>query len=148
GQHALLAFDAAAVDYVLKPIDQARFDQAMARVNERWRGRHADRAVAASSRPSGFMQRISVRIGEHIRVLAADSIDWIGANGNYVDPHVGPATYLHRATRAHLQASLDPARFLRIHRSTLVNIERIREVHPLFHGNAEVVLDDGTRLNL
>ncbi|HET7266787.1 MAG TPA: LytTR family transcriptional regulator DNA-binding domain-containing protein [Oleiagrimonas sp.] len=146
GQHALLAFDADAVDYVLKPIDQARFDQAMVRVNERWRGRHVERAAAPE--PASFMQRISVRIGEHIRVVTVDAIDWIGANGNYVDIHAGSATYLHRETLAHLQANLDPTRFLRIHRSTIVNIERIREVHPLFHGNAEVVLADDTRLDL
>lgn len=145
GQHALLAFDADAVDYVLKPIDQARFDQAMVRVNERWRGRHA-KHDAPPAQP--FMQRISVRIGEHIRVLPSADIDWIGANGNYVDIHAGSATYLHRETLGNLQANLDPACFLRIHRSTLVNIDRIREVHPLFHGNAEVVLRDGTRLGL
>ncbi|HET8554997.1 MAG TPA: LytTR family transcriptional regulator DNA-binding domain-containing protein [Rhodanobacteraceae bacterium] len=151
GEHALRAFDADAVDYILKPIDQARFDQAMARVNTRWSGRHVlqgdvDADVAAP--PSSFAQRLSVRIGEHIRVLATTDIDWIGADGNYVSIHTGNGTYLHRETLGNLEAALDPARFLRIHRSTLVNIERIREVHPLFNGNAEVVLHDGTRLNL
>lgn len=145
GQHALLAFDADAVDYVLKPFDQARFDQAMARVNERWIGRHVHHD-ATPAQP--YMQRISVRIGEHIRVLATADIDWIGADGNYVDIHAGKDSYLHRETLGNLQTNLDPSRFLRIHRSTLVNIERIREVHPLFNGNAEVVLHDHTRLNL
>lgn len=149
GEHALRAFDADAVDYVLKPIDQARFDQAMARVNARWSGRHVLQGdVDAAAPPPSFAQRISVRIDEHIRVLATADIDWIGADGNYVDIHTGNATYLHRETLGHLQAHLDPARFLRIHRSTIVNIERIREVHPLFNGNAEVVLHDGTHLSL
>lgn len=147
GQHALRAFDADAVDYILKPIDQARFDQAMARVNERWCVRHAGNGADATPEPA-FLQRISVRIDEHIRVLATADIDWIGAEGNYVDIHVGGTAYLHRETLGHLQANLDPARFLRIHRSTIVNIERIREVHPLFNGNAEVVLHDGTHLSL
>ena len=146
GQHALRAFDADAVDYILKPVDQARFDQAMARVNERWNGRHAEHGMAAPR--TAFLQRISVRIDEHIRVLTVADIDWIGAEGNYVGIHAGGSAYLHRETLGHLQASLDPDRFLRIHRSTIVNIERIREVHPLFNGNAEVILHDGTHLNL
>jgi two-component system LytT family response regulator len=146
GQHALRAFDAHALDYILKPIDQARFDQALARVRQHWHGLQA-RAPApqAVAEP---LQRISVRVDEHIRVIATDTIDWIEAEGNYVRIHVGKQAYLHRETLAHLHATLDPARFLRIHRGTLVNVERIREVHPLFKGSAEVVLHDGTRLDL
>jgi two-component system LytT family response regulator len=146
GQHALRAFDAHALDYILKPIDQARFDQALARVRRHWHGLQA-RAPApqAVAEP---LQRISVRVDEHIRVLATDTIDWIEADGNYVHIHVGKQAYLHRETLANLLAALDPARFLRIHRGTLVNVERIREVHPLFKGSAEVVLHDGTRLDL
>jgi two-component system LytT family response regulator len=145
GQHALRAFDANALDYVLKPIDQARFDQAIGRVRKHWRGRAARPAPAAVAGP---VQRISVRVGEHMRVIAVEAIDWIEADGNYVHIHVGKQAYLHRETLAGLAAALDPSRFLRIHRGTLVNVERIREVHPLFQGNAEVVLHDGTRLNL
>ncbi|NID17349.1 LytR/AlgR family response regulator transcription factor [Luteibacter yeojuensis] len=149
GQHALRAFDANALDYVLKPIDQARFDQAMARVRKHWRGLHADKPAmsppAASAEP---LQRISVRVGEHIRVIATEAIDWIEADGNYVQIHVGKQSYLHRETLRGLLATLDPQRFLRIHRGTLVNIDRIREVHPLFQGNAEVLLHDGTQLSL
>ena len=146
GQHALRAFDAHALDYILKPIDQARFDQALARVRQHWHGLQA-RAPApqAVAEP---LQRISVRVDEHIRVIATDTIDWIEADGNYVHIHVGKQAYLHRETLAHLLAALDPARFLRIHRGTLVKVERIREVHPLFKGSAEVVLHDGTRLDL
>jgi two-component system LytT family response regulator len=81
-------------------------------------------------------------------VIAVETIDWIEADGNYVHIHVGKQAYLHRETLRGLLATLDPGRFLRIHRGTLVNVERIREIHPLFQGNAEVVLHDGTRLNL
>jgi two-component system LytT family response regulator len=144
GEHALKAFDADAVDYVLKPLDQARFDQAMARVKLR-RQSHASAAARSASE---YLQRISVRTGEHIRVIAVDEIDWIGADGNYVHIHANGESLLHRETLSNLAASLDPARFLRIHRGTLVNIARVREVHPLFQGNAEVVLHDGTHLNL
>lgn len=143
-QHALRAFDARALDYVLKPIDQARFDQAMSRVRAHWQGLHAASAGAAT----GHLQRLSVRSGERIRVLATTDIDWIRADGNYVCIHAGGVSYLHRESLRHLLASLDPARFLRIHRGILVNVERIREVHPLCQGNAEVVLHDGTRLGL
>jgi two-component system LytT family response regulator len=146
GQHALRAFDAHALDYILKPIDQARFDQALERVRQHWHGLQArGPAPQAAAEP---LQRISVRVDEHIRVIPTDSIDWIEADGNYVHIHVGKQAYLHRETLAHLLAALDPARFLRIHRGTLVNIERIREVQPLFKGSAEVVLHDGTRLDL
>jgi two-component system LytT family response regulator len=144
GEHALRAFDADALDYVLKPIDQARFDQAIARVRRHWRGLPA-RPPAAAVDP---VRRISVRVGEHMRVIATETIDWIEADGNYVHIHVGKQAYLHRETLSGLLTTLDPARFLRIHRGTLVNVERIREIHPLFQGNAEVVLHDGTRLSL
>jgi two-component system LytT family response regulator len=153
GQHALRAFDANAIDYVLKPIDQERFDQAMVRVRRHWQGLHAlpapvtaSGAVPAPASP--YLQRLSVQHGEHIRVIAASDIDWIRADGNYVHIHAGSATYLHRESLRHLLAVLDPTCFLRIHRGIVVNVERIREVHPLFQGSAEVVLQDGTRLSL
>ena len=144
GQHALRAFDASAIDYLMKPIDQARFDQAMARVRRHWQGLQSP----ATTTHAAHLQRISVRVGEHIRVVAVDAIDWIRADGNYVQIHADGAHYLHRETLSHLLATLDPARFLRIHRGVIVNVERIREVHPLFNGNAEIVLRDGTRLDL
>jgi two-component system LytT family response regulator len=151
GQHALRAFDANAIDYVLKPIDQERFDQAMVRVRRHWQGLHVTREnsppAPVVSAPT-YLQRLSVQQGEHIRVLAANDIDWIRADGNYVHIHAGNATYLHRESLRHLLGALDPTRFLRIHRGIVVNVERIHEVHPLFQGSAEVVLKDGTRLNL
>lgn len=145
GQHALRAFDAGALDYVLKPIDQARFDQALARVRRHWQGLQSP---AAATTHASHLQRISVRVGEHIQVIATERIDWIRADGNYVQIHADGAHYLHRETLSHLLETLAPARFLRIHRGTVVNVERIREVHPLFNGNAEIVLHDGTRLDL
>lgn len=148
GQHALRAFDANALDYVLKPIDQARFDQAMDRVRRHWHGLNAQAAAPPPLAPTTPVQRISVRVGEHVRVIPTDTIDWIEADGNYVQIHIGKQAYLHRETLSGLLATLDPERFLRIHRGTLVNLDRVREVHPLFQGSAEVVLHDGTRLNL
>lgn len=148
GQHALRAFDADAIDYVLKPIDQARFDQAMARVNKHWRGLHAQGEAETAAAAERYRQRLAVRVGEHSRVLAVADIDWIRADGNYVRIHAAGAAFLHRETLQGLLAALDPAGFLRIHRGIVVNVERVREVHPLFGGNAEVILHDGTRLDL
>ena len=146
-EHALQAFDAAALDYLLKPFDQARFDQAMARVRHHWQGLRS--GTASGAEPGAeHAQRISVRHGEHLCVIATADIDWIGADGNYVQIHAGGRRYLHREPLQHLLGRLDPARFLRIHRGVAVNVERIAEVHPLFQGNAEVVLRDGTRLGL
>lgn len=147
-EHALRAFDANALDYVLKPIEQARFDQAMARVRQHWQGRHATRSQPTPAPTDSYAQRISVRSGEHIRVIAVDEIDWIRADGNYLHIHAGGRRYLHRETLRQVLAVLDPARFLRIHRGIVVNLARVAEVHPLFQGNAEVLLHDGTRLGL
>jgi two-component system LytT family response regulator len=145
-EHALAAFDANAIDYVLKPIDQARFDQAMNRVKKHWHGMDIQRAHSDDGR--NHVRRISVNTGEHSRVIPVADIDWVRADGNYVRIHVGGSSFLHRETLRHLLESLDPNHFLRIHRGILVNVERIREVHTLFQGHAEVVLHDGTRLDL
>lgn len=151
GQHALRAFDANALDYLLKPIDQDRFDRMMTRVRTHWHGHVAADARSELSRPrpdGEWLARISVKVGEHVRVIAAQEIDWIEANGNYVQIHAAGATYLHRETLSQLEDTLDPSRFLRVHRAVIVNVERVREVHPLFNGNAELVLHDGTRIGL
>jgi two-component system, LytTR family, response regulator len=160
-QHALRAFDAGALDYVLKPIDQARFDRCMERVLRQWRQlagetqtrRHAAFAKttlgpAPAPAPAPAMRRFSVVMGEHSRVIRADEIDWVTGDGNYVRIHVGGSALLHRETLRNMQAALDPAHFVRIHRSTIVNIDRVREIHPLFRGNAQILLRDGTRLLL
>lgn len=145
-EHALQAFDANAIDYVLKPIDQARFDQAMARVRRHWHAATPYRGVAIGG--DCYVRRISVQQGERAMVIPAMDIDWIRADDNYVRIHANGISYLHRETLSHLHASLDPAHFLRIHRSIVVNMNRIQEIHTLFQGHAEVVLHDGTRLDL
>lgn len=146
--HALDAFDANAIDYVLKPIDQMRFDQAMDRVRRHWHGMRTDRHITAAHGSGGFLKRISVQVSERTVVIPVADIDWIRADDNYVRIRTGGVTYLHRETLRRLCAFLDPGRFLRIHRSTVVNMDRIREVHTMFQGHAEVVLHDGTRLDL
>jgi two-component system, LytTR family, response regulator len=149
--HAMRAFDAHALDYLLKPLDQARVDRTMERVKAQWRGGQAisnDAVRKLLVPPTAFLTRLSVRVGEYMRVLRVDEIDWIGAEGNYVHIHVGKNDLLHRETLANLESLLDPAQFVRIHRGTLVNMDRIKEIHPLFHGGSKIVLQDGNRLAL
>ncbi|UPG85609.1 LytTR family transcriptional regulator DNA-binding domain-containing protein [Luteibacter aegosomatis] len=143
-RHALQAFDVNAIDYLLKPIDQGRFDQAMARVRRHRQGL----GMAVPVAPPSYLRRISVTCGERVRVIATEDIDWIRADGNYVHIHAAGASHLHREPLSGLLAALDPARFLRIHRGIVVNMERIAEIHPLFRGSAKVVLRDGTHLSL
>jgi two-component system, LytTR family, response regulator len=150
-EHALRAFDAGALDYVLKPIDQDRFDRCMMRVLAQWQrlnGEHVPQRHSAFSAPANRVLRFSVPAGEHLRVIRAEEIDWIAADGNYVRLHVAGDALLHRETLRNMEAMLDPARFARIHRGTIVNIDRIKEVHPLFRGNAQILLSDGTKLLL
>jgi two-component system, LytTR family, response regulator len=138
-QHALAAFEAEAMDYLLKPFEQARFDQALARVRIQARG-------AASAREP--VERLCVRDGDRIHLVRLDDVDWIEAQGNYVEIHAGTATLLHRETLTSLAARLGPTRFVRIHRSTLVNVDRVTAVEPRFYGDARVVLRNGVKLTL
>ena len=94
------------------------------------------------------LERLIIKSAGRVFFLRAEEIDWIEAAGNYVRLHVGKETHLLRDTMSSLEARLDPKRFLRIHRSTMVNIERIQEMQPLFHGDYVVILRDGTQLNL
>jgi two-component system LytT family response regulator len=93
-------------------------------------------------------RRLVVRSQRRVEFVRATEIDWIGAARNYVKLHVGDTTHLLRSTMASLEKRLDPRAFLRIHRSIIVNVERMREIQPWFHGEAVVILEDGARLNL
>lgn len=141
-QYALKAFEHAAVDYLLKPFDPDRFAEAVSRV----RGALAARAQATAQ--PNYISRIAVRSGERVLLLKAADIDWVEAQGNYVVLHSAGARYILRDRISAIEARLDPAAFVRIHRSTVVNVDRIRDLHPLFHGEYTVVLTDGTRLTL
>ena len=152
-EFAVKAFEVHAVDYLLKPFGPDRFERALARVKERVRARRDDgldrrlrTVLAAVTRRPTYLERILVPDGGKSVLLEVSRIDWIEAEGNHVRLHVGPASHLVRATLAALEERLDPARFLRIHRSRIVNADRIREVHPWSHGDQLVVLRDGTEL--
>lgn len=152
-EHALAAFEMNAVDYVLKPVTEDRFARALARARERLRqddGGHARRVaelLESLASPQRFVRRIAVKESGRTVFVEVDEIDWIGAAENYVELHVGHARHLLHVPLGTLERTLDPERFLRIHRSTIVQIPRIAQLVPGVHGEFEVVLRDGTRLH-
>lgn len=150
-EFALRAFEVHAVDYLLKPFGRERFAAALARVRERLAGAAAPAAspaaLAAEARgPGRFAGRIVVRDGAQVEVIALDAIDWLEAQDDYVAVHAGGRTHLKRATLAELAASLDPARFVRVHRSYVVPLERIARLELLARDSRVAVLRDGRTL--
>jgi two-component system LytT family response regulator len=159
-RHALRAFDLAAVDFLLKPVREERFRLALDRAR-RELSRGAEREgprrlsalldhVRAGEGPgaSPYLARFAVRTRDRFVIVPASDVRWIGAAGNYAELSVDGGTHLVRATIAELERRLDPSRFARIHRATLVSLDRVREVIPASHGDFDVVLDDGTKLKL
>jgi two-component system LytT family response regulator len=149
-QYAVRAFDVHALDYLLKPIDETRFAEAVARARDRARAR---RAGARDPRVLALLEerharRFLVRTRDRTVVVDVDHIDWIEAADYYATLHVGGRAHLLRETLTELAQRLDPRRFFRVHRSAIVNMERVREIHPLFRGDSELVLADGTRVRL
>ena len=154
-QYALKAFDVHALDYLLKPFDRARFERALGRAEAELRDRRghdgADaRIIALLERLRDDRQRprrIIVRSGGRIAFVDVAEIDWIEASGNYVTLHAGAATHLLRDTMKRLERELAGGRFARLHRSAMVNLDRVRELRQAADGSWEVILADGTRLN-
>ena len=143
GEHALRAFEADVFDYLLKPFGRQRFQESLRRAKARITN---DRVVRQDPQPPPG--RIAVRNNGSIVFVKVDDIDWIEAADNYVILHRGKENHIVRATMNELKARLDSARFLRIHRSTIVNLERIQELRPWFRGDYLVILRDGTELTL
>jgi two-component system, LytTR family, response regulator len=159
-EHALRAFEVHALDYLLKPFDAERIDSALERAREQLRRRggehsldHRLDALLAQLKPhfnpgTRWLRRVAVKARGRTRVVAVDEIDWIGAEGNYLSLHLGPETHLIRETMNEFEQQLDPQSFVRIHRSTIVNLDRVRELSPLFNADHTVLLKDGTELTL
>jgi two-component system LytT family response regulator len=157
-EYALRAFEVHAVDYLLKPYDADRFRTALRRAKERVRARppagddgldERIRRVLAEARPApAYLERVLVRTGARAVFLRTDDVDWLEAEENYVRLHAGHESYLVRGTLAGLEERLDPARFIRVHRSHMVNLASIRELHPWSHGDWMIVLRDGRELML
>jgi two-component system, LytTR family, response regulator len=164
-QYALRAFDVHAADYLLKPFDDDRFRDAVSRAKQNVRAGQLGRlseelralldgvipggAAPRSAAPGGpYLKRLVIKSGGRVTLLNVRDIDWIEAEGDYVKIHVAKAWHLLRETMKRLEAQFDPARFVRIHRSTIVNVERIKELQPYFRGEYVVILHDGKSLKL
>lgn len=167
-RYALRAFEVHALDYLLKPFDDDRFARALAYAKAQVRREQIgglSRSLAAllashgasvggppfrpraEGRPD-YTTRVAVRNKNRIVFLNVEEIDWIEAADYYVRLHTGGTTHLLRESMAQLEKCLDPKRFARIHRSTIVNLDRVRELQPWFKGQHLVILEDGTRLTL
>lgn len=152
-EHALRAFDVHAVDYVLKPIDRHRFRTAVERARRRLAQapRELDRRIAAAlgelGRPAhDYAKRLAIKGDGRVILVDVDELDRLETAGNYVEVHSGARHHLLRETMASLEARLDPARFVRVSRSSIVNADRVRELQPMFNGDFVVVLRDGTKV--
>lgn len=151
---AVQAFEVHAVDYVLKPFDRDRFRTALHRAMDHVRQQATDdfnarlSALLADLKPGGAVERLAVKSSGRVVFIKVDDLDWVEAADNYVNLHVGNETYLHRETMTALEALLPARTFLRISRSTIVNVDRIKELQPLFHGEYAVLLRNGARLTL
>jgi two-component system LytT family response regulator len=152
-RYAVRAFDVRALDYLLKPIQRPRFDEALARLEaRRERGGTPEEWAAIQDllrelrARRGYPSRLVVRSGARVAFVPTGEVEWIEADGNYARIHAGGRDYLLRDTMKALEARLDPDRFVRIHRSAIVNLDRIATVEPYFHGEYVVTLTGGRRL--
>lgn len=152
-QYAVRAFEINALDYLLKPVTEERFRIAFERAKERVSGAGSDSSTRqitamldAIANRRRYLTRLAIRSGERTIFLAIDEVDWIEAAQNYVRVHAGQAIHLLHVPMNAVESSLDPERFVRIHRSFIVNLERIRQVWPLAHGQYVMELACGRRL--
>lgn len=135
--YAIKAFDVHAIDYLLKPIEPERFQRALARASKR------DLLTLLDARP---IDRLVIRARGKVSFLKPSEIDWIEADGKHVHLHAGRDTHVLRHTLTGLEQRLAPHGFVRVHRSAIVNVDRIKELEPWFHGEYVVILKDGTKL--
>jgi two-component system LytT family response regulator len=154
-QYALRAFEACAVDYILKPFDRARFERAVEQAKSRIRKerrvdltQHLLTLLENLKLQPAYPERMAIKDGARIVYVKTESIDWVEADGNYVRIHTGKGSYHLLSTIGSLEAQLDPKKFRRIHRATIVNIDSIRELQPWFNGCYRVILHSGVELSL
>jgi two-component system, LytTR family, response regulator len=154
-QYAVRAFEVHALDYLLKPFDQERFNISWQRaraqiLRERDGGTDQRILKLLEEMKAGnrYLERLVIKASGRIYFLETAEIDWIEAEGNYVSVHSNKKAHLLRETISSLEAQLDPKKFLRIHRSSIVRIDRIQELQPWFHGEYRIILQNGTQLTL
>lgn len=152
-QYAVRAFEVHAVDYLLKPFDRARFAGAFEQAKRRLQSERGEQMSARTlalleelKAQNQYLERLIIKSGGRVFFIKSDDIDWIEAEGKYVRLHVGKESHLLREAISSLESRLDPKKFLRIHRSNIVNIECIKELEPWFHNEYRVILRDGTKL--
>lgn len=152
--YAVRAFEVNALDYLLKPFDEERFEVSWQRAKAQvLRDRNGmDQRILALLEElkagSKYLERLVIKAGGRIYFLETTEIEWIEAEGNYVSVHSGKKSHLLRETISSLESQLDPRQFVRIHRSSIVRIDRIQELQPWFHGEYRVILQSGTQLTL
>ena len=151
-QHSIRAFEANALDYLLKPFSDERWEAALARAKARHHelslrefGRGVLRMLATRSQAGDYLDRLVVKGSGTTRFIRVADIDWIEGAGVYANLHIAGKELLYRSTLNELAGHLDPMRFIRVHRSSIVNIDSIVELQPISHGEFELVLKDGHR---
>lgn len=156
-QYAVRAFEANAVDYLVKPFSRERFAETLLRVKQRLaaRDKQGDPSIAkimqaldTLNQRESYLQRLPVRIGEQISFVDVDDIVWIKASGNTVLLHLADRVHEMRETMATLAARLDPRHFARVHRSAIINTRRVQAIHPWFNGHHVVTMDTGQKLRM
>jgi two-component system LytT family response regulator len=151
--HAIRAFEIHALDFLLKPFDQTRFEKALERARTQLAAKQGQvidsRLVSLLEElreERKYPERLIVKSSGRVFFVRAEEIDWVEASGNYVKVHTKADAHLLRESMKNMEGKLDPKTFVRIHRSAIVNIDRIKELEPWFHGEYIVIMRDGTRL--
>jgi len=154
-QYAVKAFEVYALDYLLKPFDKERFEKALARAKAHIRHEKSEHlterilsALEEIKTKPVHLERMVIKMNGHVFFVKTEEIDWLEAEGNYVRLHAGKESYLLRDTISALESQLDPKRFVRVHRSAIVNVDRIQELQPWFHGEYRIILREGVQLTL
>jgi two-component system LytT family response regulator len=151
-QYAVQAFNSDALHYLLKPINDDQFEEAIRRarveIEEEKDGKRPSRGLRTAEHKSPYWSRLVIKDRDRFVLLKTDEIHWIGSASNYAEIHVGERSHLLRMPISDLELRLDPSRLARISRSTIVHVDQIRDIKTLWHGDFEVVLKDGTALRM
>jgi two-component system LytT family response regulator len=155
-EYAIQAFEVNALDYLLKPVDCERLNKAVQRAKSRLAQTSRDGQLDSRFRAmledikggSKFVKRLTIKLTGRTILLPTDEIDWVETHGNYVKVHAGRESHLIRGTMQALETKLDPEKFVRVHRSILVNVEKIKEIYPRSNGDQDLVLQNGQQVML
>ena len=155
-EYAIQAFEVNALDYLLKPVDCERLDKAVERAKSRLAQSNRDDKLDSRFRAlledistgPKFVKRLTIKLTGRTILLPTDEIDWVETHGNYVKVHAGRESHLIRGTMQSLEMKLNPEKFVRVHRSAIVNVEKIKEIYPRSNGDQDLVLHNGQQLML